>query len=243
MAIFKALRAHDYDVFWDIESIDSGTFETLILNQIAARAHFLVVLTPGTLERTSQEGDWLRREIEHAIELKRNIVPVLMKGFNFRNESQYCTGKLAQLPRFNGLNIPVGYFDEAMLKLKTRFLKKPVQGSIVPAPESDRQVVEEKIQKAVESNPETIPPPVETDETEPAVGEQIKKNVSETFDASGIPQLETKLTPKPNPADADTEVTWTLAIHNKGNVPVKNLTIVHGRTILDDVDALQGNDT
>src|SRR5574341_300850 len=53
-AIFLDLRAHGYDVFMDVESIDSGTFDSIILNQIAARAHFLVILTPGTLNRCAQ---------------------------------------------------------------------------------------------------------------------------------------------------------------------------------------------
>ena len=102
-AIFQDLRAHGYDVFWDIESIDSGTFDTVILNQIAARAHFILVLTPGTLDRTSKKGDWLRREIEHAIDLERNIVPVTMKGFKIEDGKPYYTGKLKKLPRFNAL--------------------------------------------------------------------------------------------------------------------------------------------
>jgi hypothetical protein len=38
-AVFQDLRQHGYDVFMDVESIDSGQFETIILNQIAARAH------------------------------------------------------------------------------------------------------------------------------------------------------------------------------------------------------------
>jgi len=57
------LRQHGYDVFMDVESIDSGQFETIILDQIAARAHFLVILTHGTLERCQEPNDWLRREI------------------------------------------------------------------------------------------------------------------------------------------------------------------------------------
>ncbi|MBN1966081.1 MAG: toll/interleukin-1 receptor domain-containing protein, partial [Anaerolineae bacterium] len=43
-AIFMDLRAHGYDVFMDVESIDAGEFDRIILGQIAARAHFLVIL-------------------------------------------------------------------------------------------------------------------------------------------------------------------------------------------------------
>ena len=49
-AIFQDLRANGYDVFMDVESIDSGLFNRIILNQIEARAHFLIILTPGTVK-------------------------------------------------------------------------------------------------------------------------------------------------------------------------------------------------
>jgi hypothetical protein len=68
------LRANGYDVFMDVESIDSGTFDTMILNQIAARAHFVLILTPGSIERCVENGDWLRREIETAMDLGRNAM-------------------------------------------------------------------------------------------------------------------------------------------------------------------------
>jgi hypothetical protein len=49
----------------DVESIDSGSFGTIIFHQIAARAHFLAILTPDALEPTSNSADWLRREVEY----------------------------------------------------------------------------------------------------------------------------------------------------------------------------------
>ena len=60
-AIFQNLTASGYDVFMDVESIDSGTFDTIILNQIAARAHFIIILTPGSVERCIENNDWLRK--------------------------------------------------------------------------------------------------------------------------------------------------------------------------------------
>src|SRR5262245_51456020 len=82
-AVFQDLRQHGYNVFIDVESIDNGQFETTILAQIAARAHFLVLLTHGTLEGCQNPDDWLRREIEYAMKLERNIVPILVNDFRF----------------------------------------------------------------------------------------------------------------------------------------------------------------
>src|SRR5450432_1182719 len=68
------LRAHDYDVFFDVDTVDNGEFDQIVLHQIALRTHFVLVLSRGALERCTNENDWLRREIEEALRLKRNIV-------------------------------------------------------------------------------------------------------------------------------------------------------------------------
>jgi len=62
LAIFKDLIQHGYDVFFDFNGIASGDFEQVILGNIPARAHFLVLLTPSALERCADPTDWLRRE-------------------------------------------------------------------------------------------------------------------------------------------------------------------------------------
>jgi len=80
LAIFKDLEHHGYDVFFDFSGIASGDFESVILRNIKARAHFLVVLTPSALEHSNEPGDWLRREIETALGSKRNIVPLFLKA-------------------------------------------------------------------------------------------------------------------------------------------------------------------
>ncbi|MBZ0304915.1 MAG: toll/interleukin-1 receptor domain-containing protein, partial [Anaerolineae bacterium] len=131
-----------YDVFMDVESINSGEFDRIILSQIAARAHFVLILTPGTVERCCEPSDWLRREIEEAIRLQRNIVPLLCNGFTFNAETEkYLTGNLAQLSKFNGVTVPHDYFEAAMDKLRTRFLKQPIYGRIIPAPVADQSTV------------------------------------------------------------------------------------------------------
>ena len=130
----------------DVESIDSGEFERIILSQIAARAHFVLVLAPGSLERTVDRKDWLRREIEHAIKLKRNIVPVLVNDFSFADQKDFLRGELARLTRYNGLTVPNDYFEEAMQRLRERFLKQPVYGSIAATSPSDQHAVAEKIE-------------------------------------------------------------------------------------------------
>src|SRR5690349_20558116 len=79
LAIFQNLTHYKYDVFIDYEGIASGDFETAILENIKSRSHFVVLLTPSALERCGEPGDWFRREIETALDLKRNIVPLMLE--------------------------------------------------------------------------------------------------------------------------------------------------------------------
>lgn len=151
-AVFMDLHAHGVDVFMDVESIDAGQFERIILNQIAARPHFLVILTPGSLDGCSDPGDWLRREIEYAIDLKRNIIPVLVNEFRFDDKAERLLAvspKLSELPRFNSLTMPHEYFDAAMERLRARFLKEPIYDvPVQPTPASDTDTVQRKIAEA-----------------------------------------------------------------------------------------------
>jgi TPR repeat protein len=83
------------------------------------------------------------------MELRRNIVPILVNDFRFDDNARvYLTGRLRDLSRYNGLGLPHDYFDAAMERLRTRFLKLPGQGGITPAPHQDASVVQQKIEEA-----------------------------------------------------------------------------------------------
>jgi tetratricopeptide (TPR) repeat protein len=129
LAVYQNLSKQGYDVFFDYSSINSGNFEQIIIDNIKSRAHFLVILTPSALERCDEPNDWLRREIETALDEKRNIVPVFFEGFNFNSPSisKYLTGKIANLSKYNGVDVPASYFDEAMARIQNRYLNIPLE--------------------------------------------------------------------------------------------------------------------
>jgi hypothetical protein len=147
LAVFQHLTQHGYDVFIDYDGIASGNFETAIFENIRARAHFLVVLTPSALDRTSDPKDWMRREIEAALDSQRNIVPLMLAGFQF-GAGSHLTGKLAKLQKQNGLRIYEGYFAEAMDRLRTRYLNAPFGAVLHPASDPAQQVAKEQKDKA-----------------------------------------------------------------------------------------------
>ena len=135
LAIFQDLTQHGYDVFFDFNGIPSGDFEAVILENVRARAHFLILLTPSALDRCGEPEDWLRREIETALDEKRNIVPLMLEGFSFSTPAiaDQLTGKLALLRKYQALSVPVEYFVEAMDRLRTRYLNTALDAVSHPA--------------------------------------------------------------------------------------------------------------
>jgi tetratricopeptide (TPR) repeat protein len=151
LAIFKELTAHGYDVFFDFTGIASGDFERVITANIRARAHFLVLLTPSALESYHRPGDWMRREVETALEARRNIIPLMLEDFDF--SSPGIEGQLSEsmvtLKRYNALRVPVDYFDAAMRRLRERFLNVPLDAVLHPVSSAVQQAARDQQQAAV----------------------------------------------------------------------------------------------
>jgi TIR domain-containing protein len=135
LAIYQGLTRHGYDVFLDYTGIASGDFERVILENIRSRAHFLVLLTPTALERCEDPGDLFRLEIETALLNRRNIVPVMLEGFDF--SSPVIAGQLASavglLKRYNSIEIPANFFNEAIDRLYREYLSVPLDAILHPA--------------------------------------------------------------------------------------------------------------
>lgn len=145
LAIFQNLKNEGYDVFFDYLSIPSGDFENIIVENIKGRAHFVVILTPSALERCNEPGDWLRREIETAMDEKRNIVPLMLESFDFGSPytTKALTGKLENLKKYNGLRLHSEYFFEGMNRLREQYLNVSLDAIIHPISASTRPATEE----------------------------------------------------------------------------------------------------
>jgi TPR repeat protein len=146
LAVFKDLTHHGFDVFIDYDGIASGDFERAIVDNILACAHFVVLLTPTALDRCADPVDWLRREIEVALEAKRNIVPLLLDGFSLAapNAVQRLEGALEPLRRYQALTIPNDFFDEAMERLRRKYLAIEIDAVLHPVSAHARRVALEQ---------------------------------------------------------------------------------------------------
>ena len=131
--IYERLLHTGFDVFLDYENIKVGDFGQIILQNIENRAHFLPILTPSTLERCQDPDDWVRKEIEHALNHRRNIIPIVTDKFDFNDIHTYLPAHIATpLSRYNALRLANDYTDASFDKL-IEYLSIPVVRTIHPS--------------------------------------------------------------------------------------------------------------
>ena len=114
-----------YQVFFDVESLRSGDFNTRLYAVIEECQDFLLVLSPGALDRCRNEDDWVRLEIEHALETGKNVIPVMLRGFSF---PQVLPESIDALRYKNGVESNYQFFDAFIEKLRLFLKSKPAIG-------------------------------------------------------------------------------------------------------------------
>lgn len=101
MTIKNELKERGYRVFHDIESLRSGNFNKQLYNEIERSSKVVLILPPNALDRCINDpNDWVRLEIEHAIKCKKDIIPIMMRGFVFPDN---LPSPLDQIKNFQGL--------------------------------------------------------------------------------------------------------------------------------------------
>ena len=77
----EKLENRGYNVFLDVDDIGSGAFPEQINQAIKDCKDFLLILSPGMMDRCVDEEDWVRHEIVLAEQYGKNIVGVSLPGF------------------------------------------------------------------------------------------------------------------------------------------------------------------
>lgn len=110
------LEARNVSTFLDVDDLGSQHFDERLLREIGNAPNFILILSPGSLDRCWDSRDWLRREIVQALETRRNIVPVLKNPFEFPPEDELPRG-LEELPRYNCVLYSHSYFGAMVDKI------------------------------------------------------------------------------------------------------------------------------
>lgn len=70
------LENYGYKVFLDLEELKDGKFDQRIIDAICGSKVFVALLTPRYMSRCGNVEDWVRKEIECAVEHNLHIVPI-----------------------------------------------------------------------------------------------------------------------------------------------------------------------
>lgn len=117
------LKKRGHASFLDVDDLGPKKFGTRLLKEIESVPNFVVVLSPGSMDRCENREDWLRREIAHAIATHRNIVPLMVDEFQYPPKDK-LPADLEELTHHNGITYSHEYFDATFDKLSDFLQKK-----------------------------------------------------------------------------------------------------------------------
>lgn len=127
------LTERGFNVFFDVESLRSGAFNEALFEKIAECTDVLVVLPPHGLDRCTNPNDWVRLEIARALELKKKVIPIMMRNFEF---PETLPEDIDAIRHMNGISANNELFEANIERLVSKFLdSKPLN--------SDEQLLKE----------------------------------------------------------------------------------------------------
>lgn len=122
------LTARGFQVFYDIESLKSGTFNTKLYEEIEACTDFILILPKNGLDNCRYEEDWVRREIAHALKHKKNIVSVFLRDFAFPME---LPDEIHDIKYIQGVDFgTMDFFESKVDRIVEMLYSKPVYTNV-----------------------------------------------------------------------------------------------------------------
>jgi hypothetical protein len=111
------LQHYGLRIFLDVDDLRPGNFEEEILQRIANTPNYIIILSPGSLDRCVDQEDRFRQEIAQAIITRRNIIPILMPGFEFP-EKQTLPDDIQELRLYQSVTYSHEFFEAMIGKIK-----------------------------------------------------------------------------------------------------------------------------
>lgn len=115
----ESLEHGGCDVFLDVDDLGSGHFDRRLLVEIEERPNFVLLCTPGALDRCGEEGDFLRMEVAHALKTGRNIVPLVAEGFAWPDQGRLPEA-IRDLPRHSDVQYSHRHWESTRESLLNR---------------------------------------------------------------------------------------------------------------------------
>eukprot|EP00009_Paramoeba_aestuarina_P000351 CAMPEP_0201513852 /NCGR_PEP_ID=MMETSP0161_2-20130828/5823_1 /ASSEMBLY_ACC=CAM_ASM_000251 /TAXON_ID=180227 /ORGANISM="Neoparamoeba aestuarina, Strain SoJaBio B1-5/56/2" /LENGTH=457 /DNA_ID=CAMNT_0047910227 /DNA_START=448 /DNA_END=1821 /DNA_ORIENTATION=+ len=120
----RELQMGGLTVFLDVENLGTGDFRTSLLSNLKKSVNFLILLTPGALDRCKDDidnKDFVHMEICAALKRKKNIVPIIEQGFEFPTleERNAYPSDMRDLFDINGIEYNHCYMEATMIRIKS----------------------------------------------------------------------------------------------------------------------------
>ena len=129
--LYDLLSQNGYYVSFDIHTLRSGDFNVELLRRVEQCKDFILILNQGAFDRTidpnfDPQKDWLRQELAYALQLGKNVIPIMLSGFTeFPNN---LPADVANVQWRNGPKYDRYYFDNFYQRLVNDFITaKPMQ--------------------------------------------------------------------------------------------------------------------
>ena len=128
--LYYRLTTRGYSTFFDLEEMRTDNFNVQLLNFIENAKDVLVILEEGSLDGCKQgnceEKDWFCHEIAFALDKKKNIIPILLNGYQMPSQD-FFPDSLKELSLKNAPEFSFSFFEAYLDKLieKDYLLSKP----------------------------------------------------------------------------------------------------------------------
>ena len=122
--LYYRLTQRGYSVFFDLEEMRNDRFDVQLFDYIDGAGDVFVILENGSLDACSRgdwDQDWFCKEIAHALEKKKNIIPVLLDNFRMP-PADFFPDPLKDLSMIEAPKFEIAFFDAYLDKIEHKFL-------------------------------------------------------------------------------------------------------------------------
>lgn len=120
--ISEALKNRGYSTFYDYDALKGGVFDDQIREEIISCTDMVLVLPKDALVRCESPEDWVRQEIALALKHGKNIIPVMLKGFEF---PETLPDDINEVRYYNGVRFYMEFFDAVIDSIEKKLRSKP----------------------------------------------------------------------------------------------------------------------
>lgn len=107
------------------------------MDVIEKSSSFILILSKGALDRCANKNDWLKREIMHALDKNKKIIPIILDGFEYPTTDllNLLPEQMRVLPKLQA--IQYNYLDrDSTIHTILQFMAAPhfgyVEGANIP---------------------------------------------------------------------------------------------------------------